>query len=77
MDLDPEVYHENLDEASRIVTDKKDWPIYIFAKQEIEKDEETYLVSGDKHLNTPEVKKALDSRVFKTKEFFRLMKVKL
>ena len=57
------------------VKDKKDWPIYIFAKQEMEKHHETYLVSGDKHLNTPEVKKALDNRVFKTKEFFKLLKV--
>ncbi len=75
MDLDPEIYHEFLDEASEKVKDKKDWPIYIFAKQEMEKHHETYLVSGDKHLNTPEVKKALDNRVFKTKEFFKLLKV--
>lgn len=76
MDLDPEKYHETLEEATRLVSDNKDRPVYIFAKQEMEKDEETYLVSGDKHLNTPEVKKALDNRVLKTRELFKLMKVK-
>ena len=75
MDLDPEKYHEFLEEASEKVNDKKDWPIYIFAKQEMEKHTETYLVSGDRHLNTPEVKKTLDNRVFKTKELFKLLKV--
>lgn len=76
MDLDPENYQETLEEAAQLVSDKKDWPVYIFAKQEMEKDEETYFVTGDKHLNTPEVKKTLDNRIFKTKEFFKLMKVK-
>ena len=75
MDLDTEIYHEYLIEASEIVDDKKDWPIYIFAKKEMENDNETYLVSGDKHLNTPKVKIALDNRVFKTKELFKLLKV--
>jgi len=76
MDLDPEKYHETLEVATQLVSDKKDRPVYIFAKQEMEEDGETYLVSGDKHLNTLEVRKALDNRVFKTKEFFKLMKVK-
>lgn len=75
MDLDPEKYIETLGEATRLVSDDKDRPVFIFAKQEIEKDRDTFLVSGDRHLNTPEVKKALDDRVFKTKEFFKLMKI--
>ncbi len=75
MDLDPEIYHKYLNEVSEIVNDKKDWPIYIFAKKEMDNDDDTYLVSGDKHLNTPEVKIALDNRVFRTKELFKLLKV--
>ena len=75
MDLDPGKYIETLGEATRLVSDDKDRPVFIFAKQEIEKDRDTFLVSGDGHLNTPEVKKALDNRVFKTKEFFKLMKI--
>lgn len=75
MDLDPGLYHEYLNEASEIVNDKKDWPIYIFAKKEMEKDDETYLVSGDKHLNTPEVRKALDNRALRTRELFKLLSV--
>ena len=73
MDLDPEVYHEHLNEASEIVNDKKDWPVFIFARHIMEKHQKTYLVSGDKHLNSSEVKKALDNRVMRSKEFLDMM----
>ncbi|MCK4757976.1 MAG: hypothetical protein KAS67_05970 [Thermoplasmata archaeon] len=76
MDLDPEVYHNYVKEASEIVKDRKDWPIYIFTRIETEKDDETYLVSGDKHLNTSRVKKALNNRALTTKELFKLLRVK-
>ena len=75
-DLDPEVYHRYLPLANELVADKKDRPVFIFAKQEIERDEDTYLVSGDKDLNTTKVKNALNNRAFKTTELLKLLKVK-
>lgn len=71
MDLDPKVYHENLEEASQTVKDIKDWPIFIFARNEIRKNKETYLISGDKDLNTPQVKEALENRAFTSRELLK------
>jgi predicted nucleic acid-binding protein len=75
MDMDPEVYYEHLEEATKIVRDKKDWPIYIFAKTEMKRKKNIYLVSGDKDMNTPQVKKALGNRVLTSKELIKLVKV--
>ncbi len=73
MELEPPIYHQYLDEASKIVRDKKDWPIYIFAKHVMNRHSETYLVSGDKHLNSKKVREALDRRVLRTKEFLDIL----
>ena len=71
MDLDPKVYDKYVNEASETVSDKKDWPIFIFARNEIRKNKETYLISGDKDLNTPQVKKALENRAFTSRELLK------
>ena len=59
---------EELNLSKKLVTDKKDRPIFIFANRSITAQKNVYLVTGDKHLMTDEIKKKLDNRVRRTRE---------
>jgi hypothetical protein len=59
--------------AKDLVTDPGDRPIFIFAKRVIEKEQDSYLVTGDKIFFSDKVRVALHEKVKRTKEILDLI----
>jgi predicted nucleic acid-binding protein len=59
--------------AEQVVSDRKDRPIFVFAKTLMEKDDTVFLVSSDKHLLNAKVNSKLFGRVRKTKQMLQLI----
>ncbi|MCS4541290.1 MAG: PIN domain-containing protein [Euryarchaeota archaeon] len=59
--------------AEEIVRDRKDIPVFVFAKVVMGEDENTYLVSGDEDLLTSLVKEELFGRVKKARMMLKLI----
>ena len=60
--------------AKELVEDKEDRPIFVFALRMINEYESTYFVSGDKGFFKEKVKKSLNFKIIKTKEFIKIVK---
>jgi putative PIN family toxin of toxin-antitoxin system len=74
MELSETDYRKYESEACEKVRDIKDWPIFIFCLVHLTNDENAYLVSGDKDLQTEVVKKVLKNRVLRTKDIMKRFK---
>ena len=74
MGMGPEAYHDIRPLASELVSDRKDWPMFVFAKLLMENHGLTFLVSGDSDLNSEQVRKALYGRAMRAREFLEIMK---
>jgi len=60
--------------AKKLIDDKEDRPIFVFALRMIKEHENIYFVSGDKGFFKEKVKKSLNYKVVKTKEFIKIVK---
>lgn len=69
MGMDPKIYHEIRPLASELISDRKDWPVFVFAKLLIDNHGLTFLVSGDGDLTSEQVRKALHGRAMRAREF--------
>ena len=68
--------HLNDDEvqlAREVIADPKDRPIFIFSKRMIDRNDITYLISGDQGFFKKRVIKELNHKVLKTREFIELI----
>ncbi len=71
MELDVKDYQRFEEEATEVIRDRKDLPVYIFARTMIEKDRDVYLVTGDNDFYVDAVKKSLNNRVLRTKDLLK------
>lgn len=62
-----------LKESKTLINDPKDRPIYVFSKMLIKEDKDTYLVTGDKDLQTGKVRRALNNQVLRTSDLLGLI----
>ena len=60
---------EEFASAGKLVRDKKDVPVYVFAKKMLSLKKIDYFVTGDKDLLEEKVKKSLDWKMISIREF--------
>lgn len=56
--------------AAELVRDKKDWPVFAFAKFSLERQLIDFFVTGDKDLLTPNVRRELKGKIVTVNELF-------
>ncbi len=56
--------------AAELVRDRKDWPVFAFAKFILSSGAVDYVVTGDDDLLTPAVREALDRKIVTVRELF-------
>ena len=65
--------HKEIELARKLINDPEDRPIFIYAHRLINRDRNAFLISGDMGFFKEAVKKALNDRILRTKEFLDLI----